>query len=96
MINQVGIQGIKFEYPEFKYTTQELFDILGNKLSDKVRDNINKLGVEQRYFVKPIEHYLHDSEGTHLSSDLHKEPISDLSAKVARKCLENLNLKLNL
>lgn len=93
MINQVGIKGIEFEYPEFKYTTQELFDILGNKLSEKVRDNINKLGVEQRYFVKPIEHYLNNSEGTHPSSDSHKEPISDLSAKVAKKCLDNLNFK---
>lgn len=93
MINDVGIKGIQFEYPEFKYTTDELFDIFGNKISDKVKENIRKLGVEQRYFIKPMEHYLTNSEGTHPSSDLHKEPISDLSAKVAKKCLDNLNLK---
>lgn len=90
---QVGIRSIQFEYPEFKYSTQELFEILGNKLTDKVRDNITKLGVEQRYFIKPIENYLLNSEGTHPSSDLHKEPISDLSALVGKKCLEALNLK---
>jgi 3-oxoacyl-[acyl-carrier-protein] synthase III len=93
MINDIGLKGIQFDYPEFKYGTEELFDILGNKLSEKVRDNIRKLGVSERYFVKPIDHYLSNSEGTHPSSDSHKEPISDLSAKVAKKCLDSLNLK---
>lgn len=93
MIEDIGISGIQFDYPEYKYTTQELFDILGNKLSEKVQDNIMKLGVEERYFIKPIEHYLHNPEGTHPSSDLHKEPISDLCAQVGKKCLEGLNLK---
>ena len=95
MTNEVGIKGIEFDYPEFKYTTQELFDILGNKLSEKVRENIRKLGVEQRYFVKPIENYLSNSQGTTPSSENHKEPISDLSAKVAQQCLVNLDLKPN-
>jgi len=63
-MNQVGITGIEFEYPKYKYTTKELFDILGNKLSDKVKENIMHLGVDQRYFVKPIENYLSNNEGT--------------------------------
>jgi len=92
-INQVGITGIEFDYPEYKYTTKELFDILGNKLSDKVKENIMQLGVDQRYFVKPIENYLSNSEGTTPSSENHKEPISDLSSEVAKKCLSNLGLK---
>ena len=93
MFNEIGLKGIQFDYPDHKYTTNELFEILGNKLTEKVRDNIRKLGVEQRYFVRPIEHYLDNSEGTHPLSDSHKEPISDLSAKVAKKCLEDLDLK---
>ena len=93
MINDVGIIGIESDYPEFKYTTAELFDILGNKLSDKVKENIKQLGVEQRYFIKPLEHYLLNSEGTDPSSGNHKEPISDLSSQVAQKCLSNLGLK---
>jgi len=39
MINQVGIRGIEFEYPEFKYTTEELFDILGK--NGEAREHIN-------------------------------------------------------
>lgn len=90
--NDITIKGIEYDYPEYKYTTNELFDILGNKLSDRVKENIKQLGVESRYFVKPIEHYLLNSEGTNPSSDSHKEPISDLSAKVAKNCLSNLDL----
>lgn len=89
----VGISGIEFAYPEYKYTTKELFDILGNKISDRVKENILQLGVEQRYFVKPIENYLLNYEGTSPSSGNHKEPISDLSAEVAKKCISNLGIK---
>ena len=32
MTKDIGIVGIEFDYPENKYSTQELFDILG-KLS---------------------------------------------------------------
>lgn len=39
MIEDIGISGIQFDYPEFKYTTQELFDILGNKLSEKALES---------------------------------------------------------
>ena len=87
------IAGIEINNPEFKYSTNELFDILGNKISDKVKDNIRQLGVEQRYFIKPIEHYLLNSEGTRPTSENHKEPISDLCADVAKKCLANLGLR---
>jgi len=93
MSSDIGIIGIEKEYPEYRYSTEELFGILGNKLSEKVKENIRQLGVEQRYFVKPMEHYLLNSEGTHPTSDNHKEPISDLSAQVARKCMTNLDLK---
>ena len=92
MNNDVGIVGIEFYYPEHKYSTQELFDILGNKISDRVKNNINQLGVENRYFIKPIEHYLLNSESTHPTDDNHQEPISDLAAQVAQKCLTNLGL----
>ena len=51
----LGIIGIEFEYPEFEYTTDALFEILGNKISEQVKNNIRQLGVEKRYFVKPLE-----------------------------------------
>lgn len=93
--NEVSIVGIEHDYPEFKYTTNELFDILGNKLSDKVKENIRQLGVEKRHFIKPIEHYLLNSEPTNPFSLNHKEPISDLSAQVAIKCLKNLGIRFD-
>jgi len=83
--NEIGLVGIEFDYPEFKYTTNEMFDILGNKISVNVQENIKQLGVEQRYFIKPLEDYLLNSEGTGPASKNHKEPISDLSAQVAKK-----------
>ena len=95
MPNDVGIVGIEFDYPEHKYSTKELFDILGNKISDRVKNNISQLGVENRYFVKPIEHYLTNSESTHPTDNNHEEPISDLAAQVAQKCLTNLGLNLS-
>ena len=95
MSNDVGIVGIEFDYPEHKYSTKELFDILGNKISDRVKNNISQLGVENRYFVKPIEHYLTNSESTHPTDNNHEEPISDLAAQVAQKCLTNLGLNLS-
>ena len=93
--NDIGIVGIEFDYPEHKYSTKQLFDILGNKISDRVKNNISQLGVENRYFVKPIEHYLTNSESTHPADNDHREPISDLSAQVAQKCLTNLGLNLS-
>ena len=43
MTNDIGIVGIEFDYPEHKYSTRELFDILGNKISDRVKNNITQL-----------------------------------------------------
>ena len=95
MTKDIGIVGIEFDYPENKYSTQELFDILGNKISDRVKNNITQLGVENRYFIKPIEHYLTNSESTYPTDDDHAEPISDLGAQVAQKCLTKLGLNFN-
>ena len=93
MSKDVGIIGIEYDYPKNEYTTNQLFDIFGNKISEKVKENIRQLGVEKRYFVKPIEHYLHDFEKSFPTEDGHEEPISDLAAKVGKKCIEKLGLK---
>ena len=84
----VGISGIEFGYPEHKYSTAEMFDILGPKLSDGVRQNVQQLGVENRYFVRPMESYLGNGRADRRDG----EPISDLSAEVAKRCLANLGL----
>jgi 3-oxoacyl-[acyl-carrier-protein] synthase III len=94
-MNDTGVIGIEYEYPQHQYTTNELFDILGNKLSEQVKENIRQLGVDKRHFVKPIENYLSNIEGTHPSSDDHNEPISDLAASVAKKCISELGIKEN-
>ena len=86
---EVGIRGIEFGHPEHKYSTKHMFDVLGDKLSDKVKDNILQLGVENRYFVRPLEGYLQDN---HPSFQDGSEPISDLAADVAKRCLSNLGL----
>jgi predicted naringenin-chalcone synthase len=91
--NDVHLIGIQSEFPKYRYSTKELFDILGNKISDKVKENISQLGVESRCFVKPIDEYLQKFESTRPTSENHKEPISDLAASVAKTCLEKLNLK---
>ena len=85
----VGINGLTREYPNFKYGTQELIDILGNKLSEQVKENIEQLGVKNRYFTRSIEQYIgNSSENIRSLND--GEPISDLCAKVGKKCLSNL------
>ncbi len=90
----IGIFGLVREYPEFKYSTKEMMDILGNKLSEKVKENVLQLGVENRHFVRSLDHYVSKSgEPTKLIHDL--EPISDLCKNVAEKCLSNLGLKKN-
>lgn len=88
---QVKISGLEREYPDFKYGTQELIDILGNKLSDQVQENIHQLGVENRFFIRPIEQYI-DNSGERIRSLDDGEPISDLCTKVAKKCIKNLGL----
>ena len=90
----VGISGLTREYPDFKYGTQELIDILGNKLSEQVKENINQLGVKNRYFTRSIEQYI-DNSGENIRSINDGEPISDLCTKVAMKCISNLGLHTN-
>ena len=63
-VNDVSLIGIEYDYPQNKYTTEELFDILGNKISEKVKENVRQLGVNNRYFINPIENILSNSEGT--------------------------------
>jgi len=92
-LDDFGIIGLECEYPQFKYTTQELIEILGNKLSEKTVENIKQLGVEERYFVRPIEHFV-ASPKDRFSLTKQDEPIAEISSSVAKKCLSNLGLKL--
>ncbi len=88
----VSISGLTREYPDFKYSTQELIDVLGNKLSEQVKENIHQLGVKNRFFVRPIEQFISNS-GERIHSLEDGEPISDLCTKVGNNCLKNLDLK---
>ena len=92
--NSVGIIGLTRQYPEFKYSTKEMIDALGNKLSEKVKSNIFQLGVENRYFIRPLDLYVSKS-GEQIKSYHDGEPISDLCKNVAEKCLLNLGLTKN-
>ncbi len=91
-MDNIGMIGLECGYPKYKYSTEELIDMLGNKISEKVKENIYGLGVNNRYFIRPIEQYIGDTEE---QINLHggPEPISDFSAKVAKKCMSNLELK---
>ena len=86
-MESVSIRGIEFGYPEHRYSTGEMFDILGGRISEGVKQNIRQLGVQNRYFVKPMENYLDGAEAAG-----GKEPISDLSAQVAKRCMAKLGL----
>jgi len=92
-LDDIGIIGLEREYPQYKYTTKELIDTLGNKLSQKTVENIKQLGVEERYYVRPLEHYVGSPE-RRFSLPKQDEPIAEISASVAKKCLSNLGLKL--
>ena len=92
--NSVIISGLTREYPQFKYSTNEMIETLGNKLSEHVKENIYQLGVENRYFIRPFERHISKS-GERIKSDNDGEPISDLCANVAQKCLSNLGLSKN-
>ena len=92
MDTNVGLIGLVRKYPEFKYSTKELIDILGNKLSEKVKENIIQLGVENRHFIRSIDAYIENPKNR-INSDNDGEPISDLSAEVGKQCLNNLGLK---
>ncbi len=91
---EIMISGLTREYPEYKYSTNEMIDILGNKLTDKVKENILQLGVENRCFIRPFERYI-QSDGNRIKSDSDGEPISDLCTKTAEKCLQTLGLNKN-
>ena len=88
----IMISGLTREYPEYKYSTNEMVDLLGNKLTDNVKENIVQLGVENRFFIRPFEQYIQSDEKRIKSGD---EPISDLCTKTAEKCLQNLGLNKN-
>ena len=90
-MENIGIIGLECEYPKFKYTTKELIDLLGDKLTEKVKENIYGLGVNNRHFIRPIEQYIGNTKE---QINLHggPEPISDFSADAAKKCMSNLRL----
>ena len=92
--NSVGIIGLTRQYPEFKYSTKEMIDALGNILTEKVKENILQLGVENRYFIRPLDSYISKS-GEQIKSVRDREPISDLCKNVGEKCLANLGLTKN-
>ena len=92
--HDVEIKGLIRDYPDFKYSTKELIDSLGNKLSEEVKENIFQLGVENRFFVRPFEQFLsNSSQKIHSLGD--DEPISELCSQVGKKCLANLGLNFN-
>ena len=90
----IMISGLTREYPEYKYSTNQMIDLLGNKLTDNVKENIVQLGVENRFFIRPFERYI-QSDGKRIKTDSDGEPISDLCTKTAEKCLQNLGLNKN-
>ena len=89
--NNIYLSGLTRESPQFKYSTQEMIDTLGNKLSDLVKENIHQLGVENRFFIRPFDQYI-TSSGNRIKSDDDGEPISELCNNVANKCLSQLGL----
>ena len=91
---EVSITGLTRQYPEFKYSTNELINAIENKLTEQVKENIFQLGVEQRHFIRPLDHYISKSEES-INSNSHTEPISDLCTSVAQNCLANLGLTKN-
>ena len=91
---EIMISGLTREYPEHKYSTNEMIDHLGNKLTEKVKENILQLGVENRFFIRPFERYIQHG-GDRINSGSDGEPISDLCTKTAEKCLQNLGINKN-
>ena len=89
--NNIYLSGLTRESPQYKYSTQEMIDTLGNKLSDLVKENIHQLGVENRFFIRPFDQYI-TSSGNRIKSDDDGEPISELCNNVANKCLSQLGL----
>ena len=58
MADDVSIYGLEVDYPENEYSTNSLLELMGDKLSNQVQDNIRQLGVEKRCFIRPIEYYI--------------------------------------
>ena len=86
MADDVSIYGLEVAYPENEYSTNSLLDVMGDKLSNQVQDNIRQLGVEKRCFIRPIEYYIgNDSNLENINFDA--EPISDLSVNYNSICV---------
>ena len=68
------ISGLTRMYPEFKYSTEEMIEALGNKLSENVKENIYQLGVKNRYFVRTFDRYISKSS-ERIKSNADGEPI---------------------
>jgi len=93
-MDDVSIYGLQVEYPKNEYSTDSLLDLMGDKLSNQVQENIKQLGVEKRCFIRPVEYYIgNNNELEDINSN--QEPISDLSAEVAKKCISKLGINLN-
>ena len=59
--HNVSITGLTRQYPEFRYSTNELINAMENKLTEQVKENILQLGVEHRYFIRSFDHYINKS-----------------------------------
>ena len=94
MLDDVSIYGLEVAYPENEYSTDSLLDLMGDKLSSQVQENIKQLGVESRYLIRPIEYYIGNNPDLE-DVNLNAEPISDLSADVAKTCMSKLGLSSN-
>ena len=60
--DNVGIFGLVREYPEFKYSTKEMMDILGNKLSsgeimDKLYETKLFWALQRCLVINPEDRY---------------------------------------
>jgi len=94
-MTELILSGLCRKYPKYKYSTDKMIEILGNKLSENTIENIKQLGVHNRYFIKPLEHYLKNTESKDIFAEDYKEPISELTAEVAKECLDNLGIDKN-
>ena len=94
ILNDIGITALERDYPEFKYSTNEMLDRINQNLSEVTKENILNLGVKERYFLRSLESYIgNDSKSLNEPEGL--EPISELCAKVAVNCLEKAGLNKN-
>lgn len=94
-MSELILSGLSRKYPKYQYSTDKMIEILGNKLSKNTIENIKQLGVNNRYFVKPFEHYLTNTKSTDIFAEDYVEPISDLTKEVALDCLDNLGINKN-